>query len=58
MTMRHAETVAIVEQGLPAVSFIRPSRRDIAGVLSPWCGLDGIYASARADLDVTVTSIR
>ena len=38
MTMWHAETVAIVEQGLPAVSFIRPSRRRISpGVLSPWC---------------------
>lgn len=45
MNMWHAETVAIIEQGLASGEFrsAEPAA-DIAGALSPVCGLDGIYA--------------
>ena len=50
MTMWHAETVAIVEQGLACGEF-RPSRRRISPgrFIALVCGLDGIYALGTLD---------
>ena len=63
MTMWHAETVAIVEQGLACGEFHRPSRRRISpGVLSPWCAAStGFTPSAPRPWTrrrLAVTSIR
>ncbi len=48
MNMWHAETVAIIEQGLASGEFrsAEPAA-DIAGALSPWCGLDGFMRWTR-----------
>ena len=45
MNMWHAETVAIIEQGLASGEFrsAEPAA-DIAALYRPVCGLDGIYA--------------
>ena len=62
MTMWHAETVAIVEQASPAVSFIRPSRRRISpGVYRPGVASTGFTPSAPRPWTrrrLAVTSIR
>jgi hypothetical protein len=45
MNMWHAETVAIIEQGLACGEFHRRAAADIAWrFIALVCGLDGIYA--------------
>ncbi|GHK51340.1 hypothetical protein KPZU09_10760 [Klebsiella pneumoniae] len=52
MNMWHAETVAIIEQGLASGEFrsAEPAA-DIAALYRPVCGLDGIYALDAQALD-------
>ena len=57
MTMWHAETVAIVEQGLACGEFHSTEPpADIAGVLSPWCAASTDLRPRHQTLDETAFS--